>query len=377
MSNRLRHGPRCRFDALPRPLVTARTVLETEVFTQAQALADRSWGRAVAVSSIAPLAGDASSRRYFRVALRGVTEPTAVLMLQSGSGLSISSDELSAVDAPPGEMPFLNVQRYLQDRGIGVPEVYAADSSRGVALLEDVGDTTLWDAALASDDAAPLYRAAIDELVALQRVGAERPDPQCIAFRQSFDARLFLWEFEHFLEYGLTGRDVSTAVTALLRRRFEELSAELAEGPQALTHRDHHSWNLFVHRNRIRTIDFQDALLAPVPYDLATLLNDRATPNVVDPDLERTLVAHFCTRRAEALGEEMRIDAFLPLYHSLVLQKSLKIVGRFHYLEEVKGKQGYLAMLPHTFATIRRCLQNLPALSDLDRVLGGVFPEIR
>jgi aminoglycoside/choline kinase family phosphotransferase len=352
-------------------------VAEVDVRAEVSALVARAWSPGVAVTSIAPLAGDASSRRYFRVGLWGAVEPTAVLMVQAGSGLSISSDELSSVAAPPGEMPFLNVQRYLRRHGIGVPEVYAADSSRGLALLEDVGDTTLWDAARDSADPAALYRAAIDELVALQRAGAERPDAECIAFRQRFDARLFLWEFDHFLEYGFSGRDLAARDEEWLRRCFGDLATQLAQGPQALTHRDYHSWNLFVHRGKIRTIDFQDALLAPFAYDLATLLNDRATPTVVGPALERALVAHFCARRSEGMGEALPAELVLPHYYLLVLQKSLKIVGRFHYLEEVKGKQGYVAMLPHTFATLRRCFENLPALGDLHAVLGRAFPEIR
>jgi len=298
-------------------------------------------------------------------------------MAQTGSGLSISSDELSSLDVRAEEMPFLNVQRYLRGRGVAVPEVYAADSPRGLALLEDLGDTTLWDAAGATPDVGPLYRAAIDELVSLQRAGAERPDPDCIAFHQRFDARLFLWEFDHFLEYGLSGRSVSADDRAALRRRFGEIAEELASGPLALTHRDYHSWNLFVCDERIRVIDFQDALLAPVPYDLATLLNDRATPTVVDSVLERALVQHFCEQRREALGDTAGVDAFLGRYFLFVLQKSFKIVGRFHYLEEVKGKQGYVAMLPHTFATLRRCFDNLPALGDVRAVLAGGVPELR
>ena len=350
---------------------------EPDFHAEASALAARAWNASVAVTSVAPLAGDASSRRYFRIGLRAAPEPTAVLMVQSGSGLSISSDELSSVVEPPDEMPFLNVQRYLRRQGIDVPEVYAADPPRGLALLEDVGDTTLWDAARAAGDPAALFRAAIEQLVALQLAGAERPDPDCIAFRQRFDARLFLWEFEHFLEYGFSGRTLSSRDQGSLRRHFEDLAAELADGAEALTHRDYHSWNLFVHRGRIRTIDFQDALLAPVPYDLATLLNDRATPTIVDPVLERVLVAHFRATRAEAMGETLRPELFLPRYYLLVLQKSLKIVGRFHYLEDVKGKQGYVAMLPHTFATLRRCFENLPALDDLRAILTRAFPEIR
>ncbi len=333
------------------------------------------WGSAATILDVAPLAGDASSRRYFRLSLAAGTPPTAVLMVQSGSGLSISSDELSTLESPD-EMPFLNVQRYLASRGIAVPEVYGSNFERGLVLLEDVGDTTLWDAARAAADPAPLFHSAIDELIALQRAGAERPDPQCIAFRQRFDARLFLWEFDHFLEYGITGRGLTEADRARLRRRFEEISQELADGPLVLTHRDYHSWNLFVHRGSIRVIDFQDALLAPLPYDLATLLNDRATPTIVTPALERSLLDHFCARRAD-VGAALDAESFRARYYCFVLQKSLKIVGRFHYLEEVKGKPGYLAMLPHTFATLRRCFANLPKEGDLHALLARAFPELR
>jgi N-acetylmuramate 1-kinase len=355
-----------------------RVAVSAERFhEEADRLAKSAWGSRAAAREIRSLAGDASSRRYFRVGLDGASSPTAVLMVQTGSGLSISSDELSSVDAMPDEMPFLNVQRYMRARGVAVPEVYAADSPRGVALLEDLGDTTLWDAASTAPAVAHLYRAAIDELVLLQRAGAERPDSDCIAFRQRFDARLFLWEFDHFLDYGLSGRGVSADDRGMLRRRFGEIAEELAAGPLALTHRDYHSWNLFVCGGRIRVIDFQDALLAPVPYDLATLLNDRATPTLVDSVLERTLVGHFCTKRREALGDTLGVDAFLARYFLFVLQKSFKIVGRFHYLEEVKGKQGYLAMLPHTFATLRRCFDNLPALGDIRAVLARAFAELR
>src|SRR5262249_46181189 len=147
--------------------------------------------------------------------------------------------------------------------------------------------------------------------------------------------RLFLWEFDHFLEYGITGRGLGEADRTRLRGRFEELSQELAEGPLVLTHRDYHSWNLFVHQGSIRVIDFQDALLAPLPYDLATLLNDRATPTLVTPALERSLLEYFCARRAEA-GAALDAESFRARYYCFVLQKSLKIVGRFHYLEEVK-----------------------------------------
>ena len=334
-------------------------------------LVRRGFGSGARLVALAPLAGDASSRRYFRARLENAPAPTVVVMEQSGSGLSISSDELAVFDETPKELPFLNVQRYLRSIGVAVPEIHAVDAAGGLVVLEDVGDVTLWDAvrSVAPAERARRYREAIEEMLRMQRAGAERPDASCLAFRQRFDARLFLWEFDHFLEYGFVGRAVTEADRVDLRKRFEEISEDLASGTFVLTHRDFHSWNLFVHEDRVRVIDFQDALLAPLPYDLATLLNDRATPSVTQP-IERELLEYFADRSG------VDLDSFIERYALFVFQKSAKVVGRFIYLEDVKGKSGYRAMIPDTLATMRRSLERLPRLADVRARLARSFPEL-
>ena len=342
----------------------------------ALALARSAWGAAARVEGLAPLAGDASSRRYFRVRLAAPAPPTAVLMAQSGSGLSISSDELSSIVDAPKEMPFLNVQRYLQRSGVLVPDVYAASSERGLALLEDVGDTTLWESAAPPADAPALYRAAVEGIIDLQLAGRGAPDASCIAFQQTFDERLFRWELDHFLEFGFGTRPPAAVDLARLREIFDDVAARLAAEPTELAHRDYHSWNLFLQDGRIRVIDFQDALGAPASYDLASLLTDRMTPTRVAAELESNLVDFYCRRWHERSGERRDRAAFRRLYFETALQRALKVVGRFHYLEEVKGKQGYVAMLPHTLATVRHCLAHLPALGELHSILARSFPEL-
>jgi hypothetical protein len=341
-------------------------------------LACSAWGSAMTLSRVAPLAGDASSRRYLRAWFTGPGPETAVVMIPSGSGLSVSSDELAVFEEPLREMPFLDVQRYLRAAGIAVPEVYAVAPDESVVLLEDVGDVTLWDAAAGrgEEEVLSLYREAIDELVRLEAAGEARHDPSCIAFRQTFDARLFLWELDHFLEYGFAGRPIADGDRAELRGHFADLAEDLAKAPQTLAHRDYHSWNLFVHRGRIRVIDFQDALVAPLPYDLATLLNDRATPRLLTPPRQRRLIEHFLARHAERTASATPLEEFLPVYHRFVFQKALKVVGRFNYLEDVKGKRGYRAMLPDTLATVRRCLDALPELAEVRAILSRSLPEV-
>jgi aminoglycoside/choline kinase family phosphotransferase len=339
------------------------------------ALVRTAFGARARVETAEALAGDASSRRYLRLRLGGAAPAAAVLMIAGGTGISISSDELAVFDEAPREPPFLNVQRYLRSVGVAVPEVYGADGD--LVLLEDVGDRTLWDAARERPpaDAVDLYRRAIDELVLLETAGEQRPDPDCIAFRQRFDARLFLWELDHFLEFGFADRSSDPEQLAELRRHFESLAGELGSEPGALAHRDYHSWNLFVQDGRIRVIDFQDALLAPLGYDLATLLNDRATPRLVAAH-ESELLDHFLARRLEVSGAAVPHDEFVGRYHRLVFQKALKVLGRFVYLEDVKGKRGYRAMLPDTVATVRRSLEHLPELAAVRALLARSFPEV-
>ena len=367
-----------RFDARLRRLLTAVSMTQHELREAVAALARAAWKGAVGdtePAGVVPLAGDASSRRYYRVTWEAAPVATAVLMVVAGSGLSISSDELSSI-GDVSEMPFLNVQRWLAANAIAVPAVYAADSARGLALLEDVGDTTLWDAASAASDPLALYRDAIDGIVDLQRAGDTSVDARCIVFRQRFDRTLFLWEFDHFLEYGFGVARPTADEEAALRAAFAALAERLAAAPAAIAHRDYHSWNLFVQRGRIRVIDFQDALYAPITYDLASLLTDRRTPRLVTPERERELVGYFERRLLQQFGAAHATADLRRLYHETALQRALKVVGRFHYLERVKGKSGYVAMLPDTLATVRRCLDALPELGAVRAILARSFTEL-
>ena len=122
---------------------------------------------------------------------------------------------------------------------------------------------------------------------------------QCMAFRQAFDERLYLWEFAHFIEYGLEAGDKGSLPMTerrILDTAFEGIAGHLSDRPRVLNHRDYHSWNLMVHDDAVVVIDFQDALQAPAQYDLASLLNDRETDQVVTPAVEEQLVNYYLER---------------------------------------------------------------------------------
>jgi len=346
-------------------------------------LARNRFGRDTTVVSLEPVPGDASTRRYLRAALRGEDTPaTAVVMVLADRGIAMSSDELAVFDQPLTELPYVNVHHFLARIGVAIPELYADATADGLLLLEDIGDLPLWDAVQGRPDGEvrALYAAAIDQLLTIQVDGTRARDESCIAFRQSFDARLYDWEFEHFLEFGFAARlpasGLPAAELAELRRQFHRLSLYLDAQPRVLNHRDYHSWNLFVSAGRVRVIDFQDALLAAAPYDLATLLGDRVTREVVHPQLETQLLDDYARGWAERGNSPWDRAELWEVYSTCALQKAFKVVGRFHYLDSVKGKPGYLRYIPPTLRQISRLLAQRADLVSVREILCRYFPEL-
>lgn len=357
----------------------AKRPLEKLVAEKIQA----AFGGPARLLSIAPLAGDASSRRYYRVLLEGPRVPPSVVVMQlAGSSLPLSSEELAIFKETPDELPFLNLQRFLSRLGVRIPALYGHWAEEGVLLLEDLGDRCLWDLVQGLSPAEVLkwYEKAIDELLLIQISGTKARDDSCIAFKQRFDFRLYMWEFDHFIEYGLEkrpGSKPSAGGKKELAAAFKNIARRLDSQPPCLNHRDYHSWNLMVANGEIAVIDFQDALLAPPQYDLASLLNDRETDRIIHPDLEDQLLRYYLEKREEMGEKQVKRDEFFEIYLLSALQRDFKVVGRFYYLDLVKGKPGYKKYLPPTLKRLKRNLSRLPQTKKLVPLLAAHFEEMR
>jgi aminoglycoside/choline kinase family phosphotransferase len=342
------------------------------------------FGANLEVLSLAPLAGDASSRHYFRATLRGAQAPASVIVmaLPAESPLPLSSEELAVFKDPLKELPFLNLHRFLTGIGVRVPRLFGHWEQPGILILEDLGDTALWDQVQGLPERQILgwYQKAVDELLLLQIAGTRARDENCIAFQQRFDYQLYMWEFEHFLVYGLErrpGTAVSQPALRALRDVFSLIARRLDSESPCFNHRDYHSWNLMVHGGAVAVIDFQDALLAPAQYDLASLLNDRITDTVITPRLEETLLEYYMEQRAALTGMKLNADAFREVYLLSAIQRDLKVVGRFWYLDLVKGKPGYKKFIPGTLRRLKRNLARLPETEKIVPILAQHYEELR
>ena len=336
------------------------------------------FGGDAAVLAADPLSGDASTRRYVRLRLAGSRAPaTAVAMVLGEGRFAPGSDEIGG-GVVIDELPFVNVGRWFGAQGFAVPTVYHdAAQADGLLLLEDIGDTTLWAAASGNPAGAPpLFESAVDLLVDIQAAAAHSPDATCYAFRRRFDGVLARWELEHFVEHGIEtrhGRSLPAGERATLLAALDPIAAPFDDVSPDLCHRDFMAWNLHVQDGRLRVIDFQDALLGPGTYDLAALLTDRTTGDLVTPALEAALIDRF--RRARAAARLSADDVELR-YRQCALHRALKVIGRFYFLERVKQKPGYLAYLPAVYAVARRMFAALPGTGALQAMAAAHVPEL-
>lgn len=315
------------------------------------------------------LPGDASNRSYYRV--RGGGQ-SVIAMVLAPADPHKGAEEIAKDSGVVTELPFVNVLRFLSRAGLPVPKLLYDGQHESVLLLEDLGDVTLLEHALPLGPAERerIYGVAVDQLVRLQRAAYDAvADTSFIGFRRRFDRDLLYWEFHHFLEYGVEKKGIQVAPDdrAALDAAFRQLSDRIASLPEVIVHRDYHSRNLMLHGDRLAIIDFQDALLGPVPYDLASLLRDSYIA-LGEPLVDR-LVEHYWERaRAAGLPVGASRDEFRAWFDVVSVQRNLKAAGRFDYIHQVKGNPKFLADIPRTLGYVKTNLAKHPELAPLRRL---------
>ena len=315
---------------------------------------------------------DLSSRTYYRVTVAGATPPSLVVMEMNEDPRKsdVHTDETTYT-----EIPFLNVQRFLERGGIPVPAVYAEDEARHLIALEDLGDRTFESVVvdLPTSDRIVWYERAIDLLVAFQGRG-KKIDGRCQAFSKAFDYPQLRWELDHFVEWGLEARGVkpSEAQAEVLKKSFDAIAEELAEAERVLVHRDFQSRNLMVQAEDLRLIDFQDALMGPRAFDLVCLLCDSYL------ELDTSLQMAMLERYGKAVDLDLTGSAALGRQFALqTIQRKLKDAGRFVFFAQVNGNDSFLPFVEPSLLYVRRALEELEELATLQEALDELVPPGR
>ncbi|MEO1081903.1 MAG: phosphotransferase [Pseudomonadota bacterium] len=291
-----------------------------------------------------PVAGDASFRRYYRVAMPG-------------------GDTLVLCDAPPEREKnheFVAVAGALADAGVRVPEIVAANFEDGFLALEDLGDQLLLPE-LSTQNVDAYYAQALEIQariagIATDSLALSAYDAAKLAEEMDLFPR---WFCEGLLDMALTADELSI-YTQLRTRLIERALAQ----PQVAVHRDFHARNLMLlPSGDLAVIDFQDAVVGPLAYDPVSLLRDcyLSWPAAT---VRRWASDH--RHRLESTGIKVPEEAeFLVDFDWMGLQRHIKVLGIFARLKLRDGKSTYLEDLPRVAAYVRETLAQYPEESAI------------
>jgi aminoglycoside/choline kinase family phosphotransferase len=302
----------------------------------------------IAFDKIESASGDASFRRYFRIDHDG--------------------ESLIVMDAPPEKedcVPFINIANALLKTGLNVPRVLQQDLEQGFLLLSDLGSVQYLEQ-LNSESAEQLYGDAFDALLLMHRNSENH------AHLPPYDHALLIKEMELMREWYLEknlNATLSTQQHAVLNDAFKLLAQSALTQPQVLVHRDYHSRNLMVvDQDNPGVLDFQDAVIGPITYDLVSLLKDCYITWPREQVL--TWVRGYYQRLLEnGLIDEIGETQFIKWFDFMGAQRHLKVVGIFSRLNMRDGKPGYLKDIPRTLAYILEVCELYDELEPLNKLL--------
>lgn len=293
-------------------------------------------GRSTALKALVPLVPEVSARRYWRLTLED--DSTVVGVRDTSGGLAI----------------FATVQRYLKARNILVPDIFYVDETHGIMLQQDLGDTSFHGFITENRGARyNAYERAIDHMLSWQRLS---DDGNCPAFRLSFDVEKLMFEFDFFIEHTLLGYfslKPSSQDLSALRRKFVEVAEELAAPKRRFfSHRDYHSRNIMIFDGKQYIIDFQDARLGLMQYDLSSLICDAYAPNFSRPLLDYAYAAG-----KDVHGQSR--DEFEHFFRLSAYQRLVKAMGTFGR-QAALGKDDFASYI----APARKLLAEICDLPD-------------
>ena len=303
-------------------------------------LASRHFNTSVETVSVTRLAGDASTRSYFRASAPGASVIVAVYSEPFDEN-ERAVNRLIKAEAinPSARLTFANdpcahieVTNLLLGSGLPVPPVLSVSGVDGSMLIKDAGDLRLqdWLEGRLNDEVIEAYRKALALVVQIQQTTEQALETDSICAHLAFDEAKLRWElgffFANYFNRYLHMR-LDPATSNAIQTDFKELCSELAARPRVLSHRDFHARNLMMDEGEIFIIDYQDARMGPASYDVASLLSDPYT--TLSGEIVPQLTECFIEKKAASTLPLESISEFRTELLLMTVQRMLKAIGTY------------------------------------------------
>lgn len=292
------------------------------------------------IEAINWLAGDGSSRQYYRVHLSHLTPVTlqhkSAVLMQYESSKTFNNESYD----------WTHLAQQFQHFGIKTPQIFKVLPASNAILIEDCGDITM-ERHINSIDNKEKREQVLEQ--SFSKAGSIIVHLLKLPMRQqklwdsrSFDKDKLLFELDFFYNHYLVNflkLNLDTRQTKAIREDFNNLAEHLANRNQYCVHRDFHSRNILIKEDHPVLIDFQDARSGPITYDLVSLCYDSylSIPNQ-DRHQYRSLITAQIHRELGAKAKMEIEESWKPM----LLQRQLKALGSFAFLSLTSKRGNYL-----------------------------------
>jgi aminoglycoside/choline kinase family phosphotransferase len=296
--------------------------------------------------SISVLSADASFRQYYRA--------------------TKSDTSYAVMDCPPEKEnleSFLLITEKLKNAKLNVPEIFEVDREKGFLVMTDLGDN-LYSKKLNDETVYCLYTDALEAIVKMQT------KVDCSGLKD-FD-KYYEEENNLFTDWFLKKHlkiELDAALEKKITLEFNKINSIIKSIPKTFVHRDYHSRNLLItDTNNPGIIDYQDAVIGPVTYDLVSLLKD-CYVSWNDGLIEDMLESFFNRMKSNTINN---ISDFRYWFEITGLQRHIKAIGIFSRLNYRDNKNSYLEDIPRTYTYIEKVLNKYEELSGLNKIFSDL-----
>ena len=300
-----------------------------------------------------PASSDASFRRYFR--------------------LNYNNRSYIVMDAPPEKEPltsYIDMTKILLENNLRVPKIHKIDKKNGFLLLEDFGKKPLLSV-LKVSNYDEYYNAAIKTVIELQKINQNNN-------LKEYSKKILKHEMALFDEwYLLKNKEILLSEEDMkgLNKTLEIIAESNISQPFFFVHRDFHSRNLMLlNDNELGMLDFQDAVVGPITYDLVSLLKDAYIE--LDEEFIIDKVVRYWERACmEGLLQKSDFSDFFQQFEIMGVQRHLKILGIFSRLSLRDGKHNYLNDIPLVEKYLLNVCERYSVLAPLRKILRRAIHE--
>ena len=296
---------------------------------------------------------DASFRRYFR--------------------LNYNNRSYIVMDAPPDKEPltsYIDITGILLENNLRAPQIYKIDKKNGFLLLEDFGKKPLLTV-LKGSNYDEYYNAAIKIVIELQKINKNNN-------LKEYSKNILKHEMALFNEwYLLRNKEILLSEEDMngLNKTLEIIAESNISQPFFFVHRDFHSRNLMLlNDNGLGMLDFQDARIGPITYDLVSLLKD-AYIELDEGFIIDKVVRYWEMACMEGLLQKSDFSDFFQQFEIMGVQRHLKILGIFSRLSLRDGKHNYLNDIPLVEKYLLNVCERYSLLTPIRKILRRAIHE--